>query len=225
MVFKMTITNIRHDEFGKQEERIVLENANPVSNGSELLQLLQAAAQKGFKKPIPKAPEVPEAVQINVPSLKMDPLKNAIADLKDSLSKTSNEPAKKQAQAEGKPKAIDLIGAKTNGFTIAEKIGILKEEEVTPVETAASVPKNRLAPDEMENVQVLIRCLECGYNGTHGTYLSNTYTKCRGCGEKLFLERAAEEWGEADFDGNFYVAQDRFKTKKELWEERNGVQS
>lgn len=225
MVFKMTITNIRHDEFGKQEDRIVLENAQPLSDGKELLQLLNAAAQKSFgsRKPLPKTEPVmtpPKEITLQVDS------KNATKDAMDSLSyalqnKKAKEVEKKDVQTSSRPKTVDLIGSKPGGFTIAEKIGVQPEADLSaedPGEDAGFIEPNKL-----DEVQVLIRCSECGYNGTHITRYGNSYTPCRSCSKKLRLERAADHWGEPDFDGNIYQAQDLFKTRRELWEEENRV--
>lgn len=225
MVFKMTITNIRHDEFGKQEDRIVLENAQPLSDGQELLQLLNAAGQKSFnsKKPLPKSvPAVPPENEITVQVDSQKLARDAMDSLSYALQNKKLEAQKKEAPSNSRPKAVDLIGAKTRGFTIAEKIGALPEADFSAEDQGKGA--GFIEPNKLDEVQVLIRCHECGYNGTHTTRYGNSYTPCRSCSKKLRLERAADYWGEPDFDGNIYQAQDRYKTAKERWEEKNQKQ-
>ncbi|MGI2329679.1 hypothetical protein [Planococcus sp. YIM B11945] len=231
MTFKMTIVNTRHDSHGKQEDRVVVENAQPVSGGAELLKLIQAALQTKVDKSITiepfaldgesladfalnrykpihaktfKSPEASPKVSITVDAEQLR---------KDGKPSIPAEKVKEAIEiAEGLPKTVELLGAKDNGFTVAEKLGLVIDNP------PAEIIKKK---NEQEIVQVLIRCLECGYNGTHTTFRQNKFIKCKSCGEKLFLDRAADEWGEEDFDGNVYVAQDRYKTVRERWEEKN----
>lgn len=118
---------------------------------------------------------------------------------------TSKPPVAEQAsEALQKPevakpaKVTPLIGAKATGFTVADRLD--------------------KKPVKGEYVQVYVRCRECTYEGAHDTVFGNQFTKCRGCGEKLHLRHATPESGVANADGDIYVAEERYLTRRERWE-------
>lgn len=224
MSFKLTITKVQHTEHGRDENKLQLTNDEAFVNGTEVINLMERFF--GGQEVAPPKENV--AVKVQSPKMTKTPAEGltpireskSLAEAAKEVAESEyrfdigNQLAEKPKEPKGRPRAVELIGSERSSFSIADKYPDLK----MPTSEGRTE-----GVDERQNVQVLIRCLECGYNGKHGTYLTNSYTKCRGCGEKLFLENAADERGEADFDGNVFVAQDRYKTRRELWEEKNGV--
>lgn len=224
MSFKLTITKVQHTEHGRDENKLQLTNDDAFVNGTEVINLMQRFF--GGQEVAPPNENVavkvqsPKMAKTEAPTLTPVQETKSLAEAAIEAAETEykfdigKQPCEKPKEPKGRPRAVELIGSERSSFSIADKYPDLK---------MPSSEGRTDGFDDRQNVQVLIRCLECGYNGKHGTYLTNVYTKCKGCGEKLFLENAADERGEADFDGNVFVAQDRYKTRRELWEEKNGV--
>ncbi|KGL38495.1 hypothetical protein EP56_15115 [Listeriaceae bacterium FSL A5-0209] len=72
------------------------------------------------------------------------------------------------------------------------------------------------------NVQVRYVCPECSDDGHLFAYLGNKYSKCPSCKTKIFNEDATDKPGEADPDGNVYLAYKRYLTPKERFEYKYG---
>ncbi|MDE0581529.1 hypothetical protein ON064_00505 [Planococcus sp. A6] len=224
MSFKLTITKVQHTEHGRDENKLQLTNDEAFVNGTEVINLMQRFF--GGQEVAPPKENVPIKVQspkmANATAPTPEPVRESksLAEAAIEAAQTEykfdigKQPCEKPKEPKGRPRAVELIGSERSSFSIADKYPDLK---------MPSSEGRTDGFDDRQNVQVLIRCSDCGYNGTHGTYLSNKYTKCKGCDQKLFLEYAAEERGEEDFDGNVFVAQVRYKTRQELWEEKNGV--
>lgn len=124
--------------------------------------------------------------------------KPEVGDISAPPTATATEDHLKERQIHQEAKVTPLIGSKDTGFTIGDRV---KKTYV----------KGDFAP-------VYVECNECGYKGGHDTNVGNLYTKCRGCGEKLFLRNATDITGEEDADGWVFIAQDRYLTRKERWE-------
>lgn len=108
-----------------------------------------------------------------------DPVQNIKVALEHSI-KTYKQKIDKGADEEKKTRSrqLPLLGAKSEGFSLMEKA----------------------------KCKTKIECPCCGGKNTIQVPYGYRYTFCPDCHEKLFIRSAGENWGEADFEGNVYIA-------------------
>lgn len=119
--------------------------------------------------------------------------------------------AKKVEEGVSRPRRVDFVNAGNTLFTpLGDKLQGALDDESREGAQKESDPKEYPAKI---NVQVIIDCPLCGFEGVQRTYRGNRYAKCRECGEKLFLRPAGREWGELDDEGNEYYASTVYKER------------
>lgn len=202
MAFKLTIT--------RENETINMENGESIQESSQLLEALRIAIgtpqpiewglSEEFLNEVSKFPEEEASTVVE------EELPKPVE--KEEPKETTETTAFGHATHTGPKKQVELLGSKTTGFPIAEK---LKTD--VPVDAATlKVP--------LGSVQIYVNHKECGYAGDWHTLPFNKYVKCPYCKEKLFLEQTCHERGEADENGDVFIAAKKYKTREELWEEK-----
>ncbi|MEK4883651.1 hypothetical protein NST81_02820 [Bacillus sp. FSL W8-0223] len=96
----------------------------------------------------------------------------------DSIETTPNKAEASIDEPKTRPRQLPLLGIKEEGFPLLEKA----------------------------KCKTKIQCPSCGKENTIKVPWGFRYTFCPECNEKLFIRPGGSAWGEADWEGNIYVA-------------------
>lgn len=150
---------------------------------------------------------LPEFIVEEVEEPKETPTSEQLNKLKDSVTSSKHdtfnvlspeEIAKTVANPDAAKKTVDLLGSKSTGFTVEERLAAEAED-----------PNRR--------VKVWVNCVSCDFEGPRGSKFSRLYYICPNCGEKLYLCDATDIPGERDDKGYVLLAQEKYITREELY--------
>lgn len=113
------------------------------------------------------------------------------------------------------PKNDVLHKEHNNGFSIAERLGSSKENDDS-TEQMYDIPEDsiriihRYNDEDLETYLTKIHCPTCGSTHTRFNPVSNKFTKCFTCSEKLELEQAMPGFLQPDQQGYLFMANRRY---------------
>lgn len=109
----------------------------------------------------------------------------------ESINKVTNKAEDSIDEQKTRPRQLPLLGMKEDGFPLSERA----------------------------KCKTKIQCPSCGKENTIKVPYGFRYTFCPECNEKLFLRPGGETWGEADWEGNIYVANEVYVEPQEQTEQ------